>query len=1138
LSAVLGLTASAPERPAAAERQLAEDVVSAIQPLFSLAKEGDALTRYEERVTRAELAPRVRVASAEWAPERSQDLVKELVERFPETGIQLQEELEGKDLGTTVRGLVQHPPQWVTDGNGLLFEALGSLAESVGEWDVALRAGKEAVQRPGGDRVRALVRAFTAAYVLGRPDEGEQLFAEAKEIEDTHPLVLLREVRLEEDGQRRLDILARVEPRNEKEQTSLQAETAEALGLLDRFEEADEVLSEARQARGDRSRIEEVEAELAVRRNRRVWLRGEQPDVAGLLRAAKVFLKLRDEHRAVGVYQASVVYTTQAADAYIKAGHVDEAGRLLEQGAVLAEELATPSGREQLAEAAVNAHLPHLVDELLPDEFVKDDAGRLIRAMATIHAGSADDALATVPVLDRLVEAGELDFQAAIPRLIAAVEYGAEWSEAAERVVAEREPVRAAVFKGKFYARDKRWGDAERELVPFYEEPRVQHQLLGIALEEGDPEKIARRAKDLLDRAPDYSVRLDSARALLRAEIPGPATTELQRLAADTHAPASVRGMAYLDLTRLALEADRQAQVAELSEAWLAVAPVDPQPAWLHAQSLLRLGRFEDADAFLTEHGLAPESVPQAQLAARIYLLSRPPLEALRGIIELADAQPEPDEDLEMLAVIASLQVGAELPHELAERVNPQRFLELFPDTTLMQALPAPETEEEIRHFVQRLAGSRREVIEQAETGVFDSGDAPVAALAFAASKQVVQLWGRLGRLPIDFGDKTLRDLETADALRALAVGAVWDSSAIFVTGLLSDDVREHVRQALPQSVVPQSVMDDCVVHTTDFGAGDERAELGLDEAGEPLITTWTEDAVRADERRAEEMLARARDMDVEPDAPPDDEGPEATFIRGEELAPQLQVYGATFAVARRVRLPIFSDDRHVRLRARQAGVPAFGTLQLLDALERRDYISADERQAARRALRAANALGTDPSAEELVKEARDNQFRLTVGLANALRDPTVVRVRPADPVRAYLDFLRPVFAEAPERFPDWVARVLDAVQSVGPALSHGRHAQNLLLLAWEPYEDADPAFFQALVKVVKGATTFFGPLGDPVAGATQALARVVDSSPYPTVMKVAIMRIAVDQLPLEERARIRWAMFAPAAVRHTPYGQ
>ena len=296
----------------------------------------------------------------------------------------------------------------MTDGNGLLLEALGSLAESVGEWDVALTAGKEAVQRPGGDRVRALVRASTAAHVLGRPDEGEQLFADAKEIEDSHPLVLLREVRLEEHGQQRLNILARVEPRNERQQASLKAETAAALGLLDRFEEADEALSEARQVRVDLSRIDEVEAELAVRRNRRVSLRGEQPDIPGLLRAAKVFQKLRDEHRAIGVYQASVMYTTQAADAYINAGRLDEAGRLLEQDALLAEELTVPSGREQLAEAAVNAQRPDLVDELLPDEFVKDDAGRLIRAMATVHAGSADDALEMVPALDRLVEGGEL----------------------------------------------------------------------------------------------------------------------------------------------------------------------------------------------------------------------------------------------------------------------------------------------------------------------------------------------------------------------------------------------------------------------------------------------------------------------------------------------------------------------------------------------------------------------------------------------------------------------------------------------------------------------------------------------------------------------------------------------------------
>jgi hypothetical protein len=460
-SAVLGLTAAHPDRPTDAERELADEVVAAIQSLLSLAKEGDAATRYEHRVTRAELEPRIVLASADWAPERSQELIKELVEDSPDEGVPLQQELEGKNLAVAVRGLVDRPPRWVDRGTGLLLEAVASLAESTAQWDVALRAAEEASQRAGGDRVRVLVRASIAAYVSGKADEGDELFATTKDIERDHPSVLLREVRFEQDGDKRLSILARVEPRNEHQRGSLKGETAEALGLLGRFEEADKALSEAKALRVAQSRIEEVESELTVRRNRAPWSRGEQVDVAGLLRAAQVFLKLRDEHRELGAFLGSVAYIGRAADAYIKADHVEDAGRLLERGAVLEEELVAPGGRELLAEAAINAQRPDLVDELLPQDLVTDDAGRLIHAMSVVHSGSSEEVRDIMPLLDRLVAEGSLRFQAASPRLVAAVEHDAEWSDAAEKILAEREPILASVLKAKYLARLKRWDDAD-----------------------------------------------------------------------------------------------------------------------------------------------------------------------------------------------------------------------------------------------------------------------------------------------------------------------------------------------------------------------------------------------------------------------------------------------------------------------------------------------------------------------------------------------------------------------------------------------------------------------------------------------------------------------------------------------------
>lgn len=101
LDAVLALIAADPGRPSPEERGLARELVEAIEELLPIAKQGDELVRYEGKVTRAELGPtRVRVATVDWAPERAQDLIAELLDRHPEEGVQLQQELSGSDLAS------------------------------------------------------------------------------------------------------------------------------------------------------------------------------------------------------------------------------------------------------------------------------------------------------------------------------------------------------------------------------------------------------------------------------------------------------------------------------------------------------------------------------------------------------------------------------------------------------------------------------------------------------------------------------------------------------------------------------------------------------------------------------------------------------------------------------------------------------------------------------------------------------------------------------------------------------------------------------------------------------------------------------------------------------------------------------
>ena len=66
---------------------------------------------------------------------------------------------------------------------------------------------------------------------------------------------------------------------------------------------------------------------------------------------------------------------------------------------------------------------------------------------------------------------------------------------------------------------------------------------------------------------------------------------------------------------------------------------------------------------------------------------------------------------------------------------------------------------------------------------------------------------------------------------------------------------------------------------------------------------------------------------------------------------------GATLAVALRERLPIYCDDRVLRVLYREADVPVFGTIALLACLERRGAITTAELDAAVAGLEAVGAI-------------------------------------------------------------------------------------------------------------------------------------------------------------------------------------
>jgi len=275
--------------------------------------------------------------------------------------------------------------------------------------------------------------------------------------------VLIADAREEEDAERRFAAVARIQPRETRQEAMVRAESAAALTELERFDEAEEEARLAREAAPDFGRAREVSASLVVARSRRAWLAGQAVDREALLKAGEELIALRDEHRELKAFGGSVSFLVAAADAYWLADTPEETARLLAPDELLAEELELPQARQLLGEAAIRVGHPAYALAILPESEVTGDVDRLIRAAAASFVGDREALEEAIQVLDGIVSGGgPLATFAARQRLLVAADRSQGWSDTAETLLSKDDLVLAAVFKARWLASGGLFDDAEK----------------------------------------------------------------------------------------------------------------------------------------------------------------------------------------------------------------------------------------------------------------------------------------------------------------------------------------------------------------------------------------------------------------------------------------------------------------------------------------------------------------------------------------------------------------------------------------------------------------------------------------------------------------------------------------------------
>ena len=562
-----------------------------------------------------------------------------------------------------------------------------------------------------------------------------------------------------------------------------------------------------------------------------------------------------------------------------------------------------------------------------------------------------------VAILDARVANG--DKLAARLRLMAGVPSTGDvpWSDTAEALVREHEPALASFLKAEWYERAGQPDRARRELARHAHDPRALEELMGHFSEREEWAKAAGPARALLCARPHLRVRIGAAQVLIRAgETTGPKDV-LRKVLADPDIHDEEYTVAFNELITVLLRAGSHADAREVAQN--AVERGERGAGWVIAYTLAREGDVTSARAQI--EGLQPRGLGDVQLAAEMRFVVDPPIDALRGILELADGLSEPNEQVELLASLALLRTREEdvVPPALVARASPERFVARFPDSRALRRVKFGD-DEALRELISGLAERRAHAAREAEARVLETGDWPVGALAEAVGDTLAEVWAKLPWLPLAYPEVSLG--EEVRVARAAAGGpVVVETGALYSLQLLGSDITEAILAEFPLSQKVQATLDDLIrAVTIDLYAPEETVkQIGWDpEAGKPIAIEINAEDANAPRRAAEAMQRIAARLNTTATPALVDQ---LYDEQSSQVSTVARAYADTVDAARRAACPVYADDRYLRRLLTANDVPCFGSVALLRSLHESRAISDEAYLAALARLRERGSTGLPP---------------------------------------------------------------------------------------------------------------------------------------------------------------------------------
>jgi len=956
------------------------------------------------------------------------------------------------------------------------------------------------------DQARHLVRAASMAQIQGAEQRFKTHLEHAKRLAPDSPAVRIATARATGDGSEMVRQLDGVEAESEKQRAIVHVTRAQGWLLQGQSDKARNELHKAEATGVNTLPVREMRAMVAWVEAKEAMRDGDAPAKARLLQGAEEFEAIAARIAKQRRVDEAVAITARAAEAYGLAEEIEKAARLLE--AVEQPETLLIETRESLAEAAIFARRPDLVRRFLdtPPEGDSSSAGALWADAVLLEDESDPQASArAVEILVPLLDSADQDLRdrAAFALLSgAAANEEVEWNNSAAEIVRHRMPMAEASMKAQVYERERRYEDAENALLPFAADSKILRQLRDLAAVREDWQKVRDRAARLSDIRGEPIDRLAQADATFKAGDSRQAKELFLAVARSPNVDEQLRGAGYSGAIE-SVAADRDyEEIRQLAQEWHEELPADQNGVWNLLFGLARVAQHKAAYELFQQENPDPDTEQRASLLAEILGRSAPKAEALQDIADLSDRYDRQVEALEGFFLKVSLEAEqeGEVPTALEDRIREAwaTFPTRFPDQEFMQLIKAPSTLEGVEELLNEMGGGDSARIQKETIEQIIAGERPVNGLAVAAPHgSIGRSWLGLGFLPLGFCMDQIDDLETNAAAKAIGGAAIWDSSSLFVVGGLGKPHTETLLGVLPGSQIASETLEDA-----DAAVESLPAQGGHEMVQDPdtgALVEFREHTKESSERLravSEGMLKLAQEFIVAPGVGP------ATEPRLREAHDKAERRGwravvAGMALAQRLGLPLYSDDRWIRRAARGLGIETFGTVALIAALAQKGVLQPKQRLVIRQRLAGSGAWGIEPEGEELIAYAQDSGWLLSRTLRGGLNDRAAWRAKPANYMRAVVSLLGAVHKERPECLGAWLREGIATFNDTFPNIDPRKASQIFLVLSWDLQEELGVSrqCFQALVEEIRGLPTSLR-LQSPVLTGLSELMEFVSDQP------------------------------------------